>query len=258
MAQHDTVTARLVGGPTVVLEIGGLRLLTDPAFSPPGSFASGTRTLTKTRGPAVSVAEIGRIDAVLLSHDQHVDNLDPAGRALLPDVPLVLTTASAAARLGAPTRALPAWQYVELQRPDGATLRVTAVPAQHGPDGTTDITGEVTGFVLSGVDIPTIYVSGDNASLDIVRAVTDRWPAIDVAVLFVGAARTPLLDAFLTLTSDQAAQAAAILGSPVVIPAHAEGWGHFTEGVDDVVGAFARHGLGDRLRVLEPGRATPL
>jgi L-ascorbate metabolism protein UlaG (beta-lactamase superfamily) len=127
------------------------------------------------------------------------------------------------------------------------------VPAQHGPDGSRDITGEVTGFVLSGADAPTVYVSGDNASLDVVREVAGRAGPVDVAVLFAGAARTPLLDGYLTLTSDQAAQAAQILGAGTVIPVHAEGWGHFTEGVDDLTAAFARHGEAGRLAVLEPG-----
>ena len=36
MASDRTLTALLVGGPTAVLEYGGLRLLTDPTFDPPG------------------------------------------------------------------------------------------------------------------------------------------------------------------------------------------------------------------------------
>ena len=71
----------LVGGPTAILEYGGLRWLTDPTLSPPGDYAGG---LVKTTGPAIAVEQIGRIDVVLLSHDHHADNLDPAGREWLP------------------------------------------------------------------------------------------------------------------------------------------------------------------------------
>jgi hypothetical protein len=71
------------------------------------------------------------------------------------------------------------WDHIALPRPDGDELEVTSVPARHGPDGTTDITGEVTGFVLSGAGIPIISISGDNASLDVVRAVAGRFPRID-------------------------------------------------------------------------------
>ncbi len=94
------VSIQLIGGPAVLLEIGGLRLLTDPAFDAPGPVPSGDRTLTKTTGPAVAAEEIGPIDAVLLSHDQHGDNLDRSGRALLAHAGLVLTTPEGGDRLG--------------------------------------------------------------------------------------------------------------------------------------------------------------
>jgi L-ascorbate metabolism protein UlaG (beta-lactamase superfamily) len=70
------LTVRLVGGPTAVIELGGVRLLTDPTFDPPGDHPIGDRVLTKTSGPALPAEDLGRVDAVLLSHDQHPDNLD--------------------------------------------------------------------------------------------------------------------------------------------------------------------------------------
>jgi L-ascorbate metabolism protein UlaG (beta-lactamase superfamily) len=45
-----------------------------------------------------SLADIGPIDAVLLSHDHHTDNLDEAGRALLPSANEVLTVVQGGAR----------------------------------------------------------------------------------------------------------------------------------------------------------------
>jgi len=243
------VRIRLVGGPTAILDLGGLRLMTDPTFDPPGDYPVGERVLTKTTGPTITPAEAGRVDAVLLSHDQHADNLDHAGRALLRTVPLVLSTASAADRIGAPVTALPSWQHVDIARPDGGgRLRVTAVPAQHGPDGTEHLTGEVTGFVLTGTRLPTVYVSGDNASLDVVREIAARFAPIDLAVLFGGAARTPLLgEANLTLDAEAMVAATRILDARAVVPVHVEGWGHFTEGTAAVREAFERAGLTGRL-----------
>ena len=107
-----TVGIRLIGGPTVLIEMGGLRLLTDPTFDPPGDHPVGHRVLVKTRGPAVAADDIGPVDAVLLSHDQHPDNLDDAGRRLLDAVPVVLTTDSGASRLGGPAQALEPWRRV--------------------------------------------------------------------------------------------------------------------------------------------------
>ncbi|WP_432175348.1 MBL fold metallo-hydrolase [Streptomyces sp. Tue6028] len=254
-----TVEILYVGGPTSVVEIGGVRLLTDPTFDAPGEYPVGSRKLVKTAGPALPAAGIGPVDAVLLSHDQHPDNLDTSGRAYLRSAPVTLSTASAYDRIGAPVRALPSWEHVELPRPGGGTLRVTAVPAQHGPDGSEPVVGEVTGFVLSGDGLPKVYISGDNASLDVVRSIAGREGPFDVAVLFAGAARTPLVpDAPLTLTSEDAARAAGILGARHVVPLHFEHWGHFTQDGATLTKAFAETGLTDRLHLLAPGASVRL
>jgi L-ascorbate metabolism protein UlaG (beta-lactamase superfamily) len=250
------ITVHLVGGPTAVFEIGGVRLLTDPTFDPPGDHPVGKRNLVKTGSPAITAEEIGDVDAVLLSHDQHPDNLDDEGRRLTERAPLVLSTATAAERLGGSARELPVWRSHVLPRPGGGDLKITGIPAQHGPAGTEHITGEVRGFVLSGEGLPTVYISGDNASLAIVRDVADHAGPIDIAVLFAGRARSPLMDAYLTLSADQAAQAAEILEASVVIPMHVDGWKHLTQDVDAVREAFVRRGLTDRLLVLTPGVAT--
>ena len=115
---------RYLGGPTALVEIGGVRLLTDPTFDPPGDYPVGDRFLRKTIGSVVSTNEVGPLDAVLLSHDQHPDNLDHQGRDYLGRSPLVLSTHDAAQRLGGQVRALPSWEHVELPRPGGGSLRV--------------------------------------------------------------------------------------------------------------------------------------
>lgn len=150
-------TLTLIGGPTLLIEIGGFRLLTDPTFDAPGDYQSGPVTLRKTQGPALSAAEIGRIDAVLLTHDQHADNLDPAGRRVLGEAQTVLTTRIGAERLAAEglgvARGLAPWENVELRRPDGGKLHITATPARHGPVGIEPIAGDVIGFLI-GLDRP--------------------------------------------------------------------------------------------------------
>jgi L-ascorbate metabolism protein UlaG (beta-lactamase superfamily) len=256
---ESTVRVRYAGGPTAILELGGVRLLTDPTFDPPGDYPIGTRKLTKTAGPAFGREDVGPIDAVLLSHDQHPDNLDLAGREFLRDAPLVLSTRSAHERLGDEVRELPNWTHIDLPRPGGGALRVTGVPAQHGPDGTEHLVGEVTGFVLAGEGLPTVYVSGDNASLDVVRAIGERIGGVDIALLFAGGAQTPLLgDAYLTLPSDAAATATKILGVRHVVPLHFEHWAHFTQAGDTLVDSFDRAGLADRLHLPKPGERIEL
>jgi len=245
----EPIRVRVLGGPTALVEYGGLRFLTDPTFDAPGEYPlGGGRSLTKTAPCAADPADLGPLDAVLLSHDQHPDNLDTSGRALLAEVPLVLTTRSAAARLGGTTRAMAPWDAVDLPRPDGGTVTVTATPAQHGPEGCEPVTGEVVGFVLTAADLPTVHVSGDNASLDVVREIAGRVGPVDTAVLFAGAARTALFDgALLTVDGARAAEAATILGARRVVPAHCDSWAHFSEGRDDVGAAFTAAGIVDRL-----------
>src|SRR6478672_128131 len=95
-ADMDIAPLRItyIGGPTALIEIGPLRLLTDPTFDPAGTeYPTPAYTLVKSQPPAVPAEAVGRIDAVLLSHDHHFDNLDHAGRAVLAGAGRVLTTA---------------------------------------------------------------------------------------------------------------------------------------------------------------------
>jgi L-ascorbate metabolism protein UlaG (beta-lactamase superfamily) len=246
----------LVGGPTAVFEHASLRWMTDPAFSPPGDYDH----LTKLTGPALESDAVGEIDVVLLSHDHHADNLDPAGREYLPRAGRVVTTAAGAGRLDGNAIGLEPWSSVEVQAPDGSVVTVTAVPAQHGPDGSDDITGPVIGFVLASPSADTVYVSGDNASLDVVRTIAERVGTIDVAVLFAGAVQIAQRfdGAYLTLSSDRAAEAARILGARLVVPVHFEGWAHFTQGADALRAAFAGNQVTDVLRLPERGETLAL
>ncbi len=142
---------------------------------------------------------------------------------------------------------------------------MTAVPAVHGPeDGECDADGfvncEVTGFVLSAPDLPTVYVSGDNASMATVSEIARRVPAIDAVVLHAGAARVrgKFRERPVSLDSIRAAAAAAVLGPIVVIPAHYDGWDHVSEGREDLARAFDDAGLTAQLRLTDHGTWIPL
>lgn len=241
------ISALLVGGPTLHFTYAGLSFLTDPTFDEPRAYP-GPVTLYKLIGPAVAASAVGAIDVVLLSHDQHEDNLDLSGRALLSEVPLVLGTPESAERIPNITGVAP-WQ----QHRVGDVL-ITAVPALHGPEGAEVLAGTVTGFVLEADGEPTVYVSGDNASVDLVREISGRFPRIDVAVLFAGAANVGRFgDVDLTLNARTALEAAEVLADAVIVPVHAEGWFHFSETRERLIGMFEHAGRADRLQVLEPG-----
>jgi L-ascorbate metabolism protein UlaG (beta-lactamase superfamily) len=254
-ARRRDCAISVLGGPTTVVDIAGRRIVMDPTFDPPGEHSY----LTKLTGPAVGADALGPVDAVLISHDQHPDNLDDDGRRMALAAPLVLTHPGAAGRLGPPAMGVPQWQSYDLPGGSGS-LAAQAVPAVHGPaDGQRDASGhincEVTGFVLSGAGVPTVYISGDNASLGAVKKVADRVGDVDIAVLFAGAASVPAKESGrpLTLTAARAAAAAEVLGAKVVIPAHVDGWAHFSEGVDEFAAAFDQAGIGSLLRVAAHG-----
>lgn len=246
----------LVGGATAVLDLRGTRLVADPTFSPAGAYGP----LTRTEAAAVTADELGPADVVLLSHDQHADNFDPAGREYAGRAGRIVTTPGGATRLGGDAVGLPTWSRTTVPLAAGGELTIEGAPAVHGPlDGGRDAGGnincEVTGWVLSGESVPTIYVSGDNASVGSVAAVAARYPRVDVAVLFCGAARVPQRDQGrpLTLTGERAADATVLLGLPWVVPVHYQGWAHFSEDLGSLIRAFEDAGVRSRLLVADPG-----
>jgi L-ascorbate metabolism protein UlaG (beta-lactamase superfamily) len=251
-ATSEKIPVRVYGGPTTVIGYGGLRLVTDPTFDPPGEYPMplpGDHKLVKTEPSPVTAADLGRVDAVLLSHDEHDDNLDNAGRTFLPEVPVVFTTVSGASRLGGNAQGLAFWRSAEIKRPDGGTVTVTGVPARHGPVGCEPISGDVVGFMLTSDDLPSVYGSGDNAALEHVEEIAEKFAPVDTAVLFLGGARMAFAfdGALLTLDSAQGAEAAKLLGARRVVPAHFDSWARLKEGRHETEAAFTDAGLADRL-----------
>lgn len=246
-----------IGGPTAIIEFAGLRFLTDPTLDPAGTdYPTPVYTLHKTQDPAVVSAALGKVDAVLLSHDHHFDNLDHAGRASLSKAGATYTTTAGAARIGAGAFGLDPWESVELSSPTGQSIRLMATPARHGPDG--GDRGPVIGFVLESTvsSDPVVYVSGDTVWYDGVAEVGQRF-GVDVAMLNMGAAMVAVAGPHaLTFTADDGVTLAKAWPDTIIVPLHFEGWTHFTQGAAEVRRAFDAAGLSDRLRWPVPGQPT--
>jgi L-ascorbate metabolism protein UlaG (beta-lactamase superfamily) len=248
-----------IGGPTLLIEWRGLRLLTDPTFDPAGtSYPTPAYTLRKTQGPALPADRLGAVDVVLLSHDHHFDNLDHAGRTLLSRAGTVLTTVAGAERIGRSTRGLRPGEEVHLPGPDGRRLHIVATPARHGPpDGDR---GPVIGFRLHWRDDEAggIYLTGDTVWYEGVHGVRSRGPVQGV-IAFAGAAKVKVAgDSPLTLTATDTIRIAEEFHPAMIVPIHFEGWEHFTESRSQMEQAFAGAGLAHRLQWLPPGKAAPL
>jgi N-acyl-phosphatidylethanolamine-hydrolysing phospholipase D len=130
-AHERAFTATWIGHSTVLLQIGGLNVLTDPVFcrrASPVQWMGPARMIE----PALEVSTLPPIDVVLISHN-HYDHLDKAAvrelAALNPDTTWVVPLG-----LGSLIRRWGANEVVELdwwQRVEVSGLEVTATPAQH-------------------------------------------------------------------------------------------------------------------------------
>jgi L-ascorbate metabolism protein UlaG (beta-lactamase superfamily) len=229
-----------IGGPTVLIEVGGWRILTDPTFDRPGgkySFGWGTSS-RKTAGPALDVSQIGKIDVVLLTHDQHADNLDNAGRALLPSVETVVTTHAGARRLSRNAHGLANWERMQLTHPERQQIEVIATPCRHGPRGSKALVGDVIGFALkwAGQVNGVLWVSGDTVFFEGMHEV-GRNLSVSVALLHLGAVQFPVTGGFhYTMTARDAVRVSEAVRPAVMVPVHYEGWSHFHEGRAEVEG----------------------
>jgi L-ascorbate metabolism protein UlaG (beta-lactamase superfamily) len=233
-----------VGGPTVLLRLGGWRILTDPTFDPPGhkyNFGWGTGSV-KLAGPAVAAGDLGQIDAVLLTHDHHDDNFDPAGRAFLPSAGAVVTTVSGSKRLGGKTRGLEPWATTMLEASGRPPIEITATPCRHGPPLSRPLAGDVIGFALSwdSQEHGVLWISGDTVLYDGVREVADRM-RVDVALLHLGGVQFPVTGPVrYTLTAKDAVELCRLIRPRTVIPIHYEGWKHFKQGREEIERELAR------------------
>jgi L-ascorbate metabolism protein UlaG (beta-lactamase superfamily) len=251
-----TLTITLIGGPTALIEVDGFRLLTDPTFDEPGAYQLPHVKLEKLIGPALSADAIGEVDAVLLSHDQHSDNLDHSGKIFLAKAKRVLTTEAGAKRLGSHVEGLAPWATTELTGNDGCSLTITATPARHGPAGIEPLSGDVIGFVVTSNKPGSrpLYISGDTTWFDGVAEVAKRFKA-GVVLPFAGAAQTrgPF---HLTMDTNDTIETARAFPDAVIVPVHTDGWAHFRQSANDLRATFDTLGFGPRLRILEPGVAT--
>jgi L-ascorbate metabolism protein UlaG (beta-lactamase superfamily) len=253
-----------IGGPTVLIEALGWRLLTDPTFDPPGQsyrFGWGTGS-RKVTGPAIAVSDLGHIDAVLLSHDHHDDNLDAAGREVLPAARDVIVTTSGAKRLGGNARGLEPWGTTRLEAEGRPSIEITATPCRHGPLLSHPVVGDVIGFALGweAQEHGVLWISGDTVLYDGVRHVADRLQ-VDTALLHLGGVRFPITGPVrYTMTAKEAIELCGILQPRTVIPVHYEGWSHFREGRDGIERELteAPEELRRRVRWLPIGVATAL
>jgi len=244
----DPLRLTWIGHATVLIEVGGQRLLTDP-------FLRDRLGPLRRRGGTVDLAAIGRVDAVLLSH-AHPDHFDRAFLRRLDGDPLLVVPTGlgrVVRRMGFEARELAAGERTSV-----GGVEVTAVPARHGrwprhPAATT------LGYLVEGS--PSVYFAGDTSAFSGLRALAGR---VDVALLPIGSWGPH--SAPWHLGPRGAARLADAIGARIVVPIHwgtlypaglARVWG----GPLDAPAARFRTACADlapaaEVRVLAPGEGT--
>lgn len=253
-----------LGTATLLIEVAGVRLLTDPVFDPRGTkhdFGFGFGS-AKEYATAKDPDALGAIDAVLLSHDQHGDNLDASGREVMARAGKVITTRAARRRLGK-IEGSGAWVKPDIvaltpfESTQVGGVRITGTPARHGPPLSLPIVGEVTGFVLEweGQARGCVYITGDTVFYGGIEQVAAKYE-VAIAIMHLGCASWGPLR--FTMNAREGESFARAFPKARLVPVHYEGWSHFKESRGDVERVFASAGLTDRVTWLEPGVALSL
>ncbi|RZI45064.1 MBL fold metallo-hydrolase [Herbaspirillum sp. HC18] len=196
-AKADSGSVRFIGAATVLIRHAGFTILTDPNFLHKGehallSYGLKTRRLTD---PAISFDKLPPIDLVVLSH-MHGDHFDQLVQEKMDRRMPIVTTPDAAdtlAELNFKSRfPLKTWSTLTVRKGD-ATLRITAMPARHGPPGAAIALPETMGalleFAVNGKTGYRIYISGDTLMHEDLADIRRRFPDIDLALLHLGGTR---------------------------------------------------------------------
>lgn len=249
-----------VGHATLLLEIAGVRLLTDPNFDPKLG-----RVLPRVAPPGVALEELPKLDAILLTH-AHADHLSFASLDRLPqDVPLFAPPVVA--------RWLRRMGYshaVELAPEETTaigTVTVHAAGATHrGNRYGFDRWRSAANMYLLTDSAESIFFAGDTALVEDTHHLVERtlWPRereLDVALLPIGYAPWWKQASFRRghLTHDDALTLFERLRARVLVPYHWGTFRHVTATAHDAINRLRdrleSHHLSDAVKILEPGES---
>lgn len=253
-------SVHFIGTATVVLRLGAFTLLTDPNFLHRGEHAQLGYGISSPRmtEPALGIEQLPPLDAVLLSH-YHGDHFDQVAEQKLDKLLPIISTPHAVRQLAErgfrSLHALSTWQAIELEK-GAARLRVTALPARHGPPLLHAALPQTMGSLVEllapgGAPAWRIYISGDTLIHDALAEIPRRFPDIDLALLHLGGTR--LFGILLTMDAEQGVQALRLIQPRRAIPIHNDDYPVFKSSLEEFLAAARAAGLQDRVQVLRPG-----
>jgi len=223
--------ATWLGHSTVLIEIDGHRVLTDPVWGPR---ASPSRLVGPKRFQPVPVAlaDLPRLDVVVISHD-HYDHLDyPTLRLLAKsEVPFV-TSLGVGAHLqawGVPPERIVELDWWESHTVPGTDLSITAAPSQHfSGRGLKDRNATLWSSMVVRSSRHAVFFSGDTGLTTQYAEIREHLGPFDLVMLEIGAFHPSWGD--IHLGPAHALEAHALLGGGPLLPVH---WGTFALAVHD-------------------------
>ncbi len=252
-----------IGNATVLIRFAGFTILTDPSFIHKHEqtwLGYGLHT-TRLTDPACELSDLPPLDFVLLSHF-HGDHFDQAAEDGLDKAIPIVTVRQSAALLAergfANTWPLDLWQ-TQVVRTGDAEVRITALPARHGPlmidFALPDVMGSLLEFSRAGgPPLVRLYISGDTLLIDELGEIPRRFPDIDLGLLHLGGTR--VLGVLCSMDDEQGVGCLKLVNPRRAIPIHFDDYDAFTSPLSDFLARADEAGLSDRVTVLKRGETA--
>lgn len=249
-----------IGTATVLLRYAGFTVLTDPNFLHQGQHVHlgyGVRSQRLTN-PALKLDELPPIDLVVLSH-LHEDHFDRVvARSMRKSIPIVTTPQAAKVLRKKGFRSLyplGTWDTFLFEK-GKRRLRITSLPAKHGPGVVARLLPPVMGSMLEFEQETNqvrwrLYISGDTLYYEHLKEIPRRYPAIDLALLHLGGTR--IFGILLTMDGKQGVETLKLMGPSQALPLHFNDYTVFKSPLEDFQRAVRDAGLQERVRYLQHG-----
>jgi L-ascorbate metabolism protein UlaG (beta-lactamase superfamily) len=263
---------RWIGGPTAVIQRGGLRVLTDPMLGPRGDAAfvlprhpsTGELNAPVARYIAPAPLALDAFDVIIVSHT-HNDHVDARAKAWLPKQrPLIVAAAGADAMRAAgfsDVRPLD-WGEALTIEAHGTSLRVVAVPAHHAHDAPLDLElGRGNGYILEWRDargLYRVYWTGDAVLSDESKTIAKQYGHLDLLLPHLGGVGVDGGRGLRTMNAEEAIELVRRVAPQWVVPIHHTTFAHYREPIEALEQRASEAGDAARYHFPHLGEDIPL